>query len=263
MPIPTSNPNTIIQLAPGQSYTVIAAGKANVQITRFFSRLLRDVPPFLAEPGGFDLAIVDSPANRFPMLISAAPDANIAVSVSETLRFQNPNGFWVTSFRKTAGTPLFFTKFLCGRIGEVAFSATDAIGTDSAAAPPYMSARDDNFTGFVGVGPHAGTLTNPTPGGPSMITAFPVSTPPNFYMPSVFVGRRSVVVKLNSIPIGMDDGIGGIQPIPGSSNPVNGTLTYDGGAFSLTFQNALIAADVIGFDYFFRTPIVEIGWVAP
>jgi hypothetical protein len=197
------------------------------------------------------------------MLISALPDTSIVIGVSETLRFQNPNGFWVTSFQKIAGAPTFFTKFLLGRIGEVAFSATDAIGPDSAAAPPYLDKRDDNFTGFAGVGPHAGTLTNPAPGGPSMIASFPVATPPNFYMPSVFVGRRSVIVKLNGIPVGMDDGIGGIQPIPFSSNPVNGTLAYDGGAFSLTFQNALIAADVVGFDYFFRTPIVEIGWVAP
>ena len=263
MPLPASNPNTILQLAPGQSFTVLAAGNSNLQITRFFYRLLRDVPPFLAEPGGFSLAIVDSPANRFPMRVVDTVDTPVEISVSETLRFQNPNGFWVIGFRKPGGTPTFFTKFLSGRIGEVAFSATDSIWPDSAAAPPYMDRRDDNFTGFVGVGPHAGTLTNPAPGGPSLIASFPVVTPPNFFMPSVFVLQRSVIVKLNGIPVGMDDGIGGIQPIPGSSNPVNGTLTYNGGAFSLTFQNALIAADVVGFDYLFRTPIVEIGWVAP
>jgi hypothetical protein len=247
---------TVVKLAPGQSATIPGAA-TSAQVTKYFYgvRVTQQLAGTYA-PVGFDYGlppVTTSQTGPFPEKVPVDGANPITVSTARLMPFGAGVGHGcLVTFLRTAGTALRLAFMQAIGVGS-AHNVNQSVGPDFQVIPPgTQRIGDEPALAGAGAGPYTGNLTFA-----GAQPLFPVD-------------RGTVVVRLAGLLAGIDGRTGGSISPPQPSGPrispirvASGSIDYDTGAVSLTFDAPVPAGLPIKFDYFSLDPIIELEYSTP
>lgn len=249
-------PTTVVKLAPGQSSTIPGAATA-ARVTKYFYgvRVTQQIVGTFA-PIGFDAGLPPATIGQtgpFPEKVPVDGANPITVSTARLMPFGAGVGHGcLVTFLRTAGTALRLAFMQAIGVGS-AHNVNQDVGPDFQVIPPGTKhVGDEPALAGAGAGPYTGNLT--------FAGALPLHP----------ADRGTLVVRLAGLLAGIDGRAGGRIDPPEPRGPhispirvAFGTIDYDTGAVSLTFDAPVPAGLPIKFDYFSLDPIVEFEYDTP